>query len=201
MNNINTYCTFTLLKSQLPKWKFACTYTLYMHLLSMARNVSLGVPKGVLSLANRQYWADSYVAQNHNRASQLPTYMYQKKISITRLRKHPQCTCTITSLNWLTRLQNKITYQPPIIINEVDKFLSRDWQIISEMTVIILFCTYRLYQNIVYPFNIQHRTQTCKLGLLSLLTKLIAAFNVAYIPGFSGVGNILQSLCSFRLLS
>ena len=41
--------------------------------LSMAVNVSGGVPRGVLSLASRQYWADSYVAQNHSTESQLHT--------------------------------------------------------------------------------------------------------------------------------
>ena len=55
---------------------YDCTCTCNLDSLSIALNVSLGVPKGVFNLAKRQYWADSYVAQNHNNASQLPTYKY-----------------------------------------------------------------------------------------------------------------------------
>ena len=39
----------------------------------MAVKVSGGMPRGVLSLASKQYCADSYVAQNHSTASQLHT--------------------------------------------------------------------------------------------------------------------------------
>ena len=46
---------------------------MYYISLSIALKVSLGDPNGVLSLANKQYWADSYVAQNHSKASQLQT--------------------------------------------------------------------------------------------------------------------------------
>ena len=35
--------------------------------------VSVGLPRGVLSRAMTQYWADSYTAQCQSTASQLPT--------------------------------------------------------------------------------------------------------------------------------
>jgi hypothetical protein len=49
-----------------------CIYNV-CSLLSRAVKVSAGIPSGVLSLARRQYCADSYVAQNHSTASQLHT--------------------------------------------------------------------------------------------------------------------------------
>ena len=41
--------------------------------LSIALKVSFGDPSGVFSRARRQYWALSYVAQNHSNPSQLHT--------------------------------------------------------------------------------------------------------------------------------
>jgi len=52
-------------------WEYRLSANFYS--LSRAVNVSAGMPRGVLSLARRQYCADSYVAQNHSTESQLPT--------------------------------------------------------------------------------------------------------------------------------
>lgn len=52
-------------------WEYRLSANFYS--LSRAVNVSAGMPRGVLSLARRQYCADSYVAQNHRTESQLPT--------------------------------------------------------------------------------------------------------------------------------
>ena len=52
-------------------WEYRPSANFYS--LSRAVNVSAGMPRGVLSLARRQYCADSYVAQNHSTESQLPT--------------------------------------------------------------------------------------------------------------------------------